>query len=164
MAPSASSRWPRPSSKTPSQLCEGNLVAPDGSAAAPGDTARAARHGLAPGPRGSLLFGSLRRVQHEPLELLCEGFREHGDVVRYRFASTHALLIAHPDHIGHVLRDNHRNYNKHNVDYAMLRRLLGNGLLTSDGAFWHRQRRLMAPMFHRQRVAGFCNLMVESTL
>jgi cytochrome P450 len=46
----------------------------------------------------------------------------------------------------------------------MLRRLLGNGLLTSDGAFWHRQRRLMAPMFHRQRVAGFCNLMVESTL
>ena len=53
---------------------------------------------------------------------------------------------------------------RHNVDYAMLRRLLGNGLLTSDGAFWLRQRRLMAPMFHRQRVAGFCNLMVNSTL
>jgi len=61
-----------------------------------------------------------------------------------------------PTHIRHVLHDNHRNYDKQNVDYAMLRRLLGNGLLTSDGAFWRRQRRLIAPMFHRQRVAGFC--------
>jgi cytochrome P450 len=117
-----------------------------------------------PGPRGSLLLGSLRRVQREPLELLRDGFREHGDVVRYRFGATRAFLLAHPDHIGHVLHDNHRNYDKHNVDYTMLRRLIGNGLLTSDGAFWHRQRRLMAPMFHRQRVAGFCNLMVNSTL
>ena len=117
-----------------------------------------------PGPRGHLLLGSLREVQREPLELLRDGFRDHGDVVRYRFGTTRALLLAHPDHIGHVLHDNHRNYDKHNVDYTMLRRLLGNGLLTSDGAFWHRQRRLMAPMFHRQRVAGFCNLMVNSTL
>jgi cytochrome P450 len=117
-----------------------------------------------PGPRGHLLLGSLREVQRDPLGLLRDGFREHGDVVRFRFGSTPALLLAHPGHIGHVLHDNHRNYDKHNVDYAMLRRLLGNGLLTSDGAFWHRQRRLMAPMFHRQRVAGFCNLMVNSTL
>ena len=119
---------------------------------------------MPPGPRGDFLLGSLRRVQHEPLELLREGFREYGDVVRYRFGNTHAFLLAHPDHIRHVLHDNHRNYDKNNVDYAMLRRLLGNGLLTSDGAFWLRQRRLMAPMFHRQRVAGFCNLMVNSTL
>jgi len=117
-----------------------------------------------PGPRGSLLLGSLRRVQREPLELMREGFRDHGDIVGYRFGGTRAVLLAHPDHIRHVLHDNQRNYNKQNVDYAMLRRLLGNGLLTSEGAFWHRQRRLIAPMFHRQRVAGFCNLMVNSTL
>ncbi|MGZ6175584.1 MAG: cytochrome P450 [Candidatus Binataceae bacterium] len=126
--------------------------------------ARAAKGATPRGPRGDFLLGSLRRVQHEPLELLREGFREYGDVVRYRFGNTHAFLLAHPDHIRHVLHDNHRNYDKNNVDYAMLRRLLGNGLLTSDGAFWLRQRRLMAPMFHRQRVAGFCNLMVNSTL
>jgi len=117
-----------------------------------------------PGPRGSLLLGSLRRVQREPLELMREGFRDHGDIVGYRFGNTRAALLAHPEHIRHVLHDNQRNYNKQNVDYAMLRRLLGNGLLTSEGAFWHRQRRLIAPMFHRQRVAGFCNLMVNSTL
>jgi cytochrome P450 len=117
-----------------------------------------------PGPRGHLLLGSLREVQRAPLELLCDGFRRYGDVVRFRFGATRALFLAHPDDIRHVLHDNHRNYDKHNIDYAMLRRLLGNGLLTSDGEFWHRQRRLMAPMFHRQRVAGFCNLMVASTL
>jgi cytochrome P450 len=123
-----------------------------------------ARSATPPGPRGHLLFGSLREVQRDPLGLLRDGFREHGDVVRLRFGTTRALLLAHPDHIGHVLHDNHRNYDKHNVDYALLRRLLGNGLLTSDGEFWHRQRRLIAPMFHRQRVAGFCNVMVNSTL
>lgn len=116
-----------------------------------------------PGPRGGLLLGSLRRVQREPLNLLLDGFREYGDVVHFRFAATHAFLLAHPDHIRHVLHDNHRNYDKQNIDYAMLRRLLGNGLLTSDGEFWKSQRRLIAPIFHRQRVAGFCNLMVNST-
>jgi cytochrome P450 len=125
---------------------------------------KAAKSARPPGPRGSLLLGSLRRVQREPLELMREGFRDHGDIVGYRFGNTRAVLLAHPDHIRHVLHDNHRNYNKQNVDYAMLRRLLGNGLLTSEGAFWHHQRRLIAPMFHRQRVAGFCNLMVNSTL
>src|ERR1700758_5346735 len=123
-----------------------------------------ARSDRPPGPRGHLLLGNLREVQRDPLGLLRDGFRDHGDVVRLRFGTTRALLLAHPDHIRHVLHDNHRNYDKHNVDYAMLRRLLGNVLLTSDGEFWHRQRRLIAPMFHRQRVAGFCNVMVNSTL
>jgi cytochrome P450 len=95
---------------------------------------KAAKSATPPGPRGSLLLGSLRRVQREPLELMREGFRDHGDIVGYRFANTRAVLLAHPDHIRHVLHDNHRNYNKQNVDYAMLRRLLGNGLLTNASA------------------------------
>src|SRR5271156_5775569 len=126
--------------------------------------AGAAKGARPPGPRGHLLLGSLREIQRAPLKLLHDGFREHGDVVCFRFGAERGVLLAHPDHIRHVLHDNHRNYDKNNVDYAMLRRLLGNGLLTSDGAFWRRQRRLIAPMFHRQRVAGFCSLMVDSTL
>jgi cytochrome P450 len=143
------------------------VTAPDESQSEPVSAAGVAgttKGATPPGPRGHFLLGSLREVQHEPLKLLYDGFREHGDVVRFRFGATRAFFLAHPDHIRHVLHDNHRNYDKHNIDYAMLRRLLGNGLLTSDGAFWHRQRRLMAPMFHRQRVAGFCGLMVDSTL
>lgn len=143
------------------------VTAPDESVSEPvsgAGAASAAQGATAPGPRGHLLLGSLREVQREPLNLLREGFRDHGDVVRYRFGATRALLLAHPDHIRHVLHDHQRNYDKRTIDYAMLRRLLGDGLLTSDGAYWYRQRRLIAPIFHRQRVAGFCNLMVSSTL
>ena len=43
---------------------------------------------IPPGPRGNLLLGSLRRVQHEPLELLRQGFHDHGDIVRFRFGMT----------------------------------------------------------------------------
>jgi cytochrome P450 len=117
-----------------------------------------------PGPRGRLVFGSLREMQHEPLGFLLEGFRRWGDVVGYRVVTTRAYLVAHPTHIQHVLHDNHRNYDKNNADYAILRRLLGNGLLTSEGPLWRRQRKLMAPMFHRQRVAAFGALMVDATL
>jgi len=117
-----------------------------------------------PGPRGHFLLGNMLEVQRGPLALLQKGFREYGDIVGYRFGTLRACLVAHPAYIQHVLHDNHRNYDKNNFDYAMLRRLLGNGLLTSEGAFWRRQRRLMAPMFQRQRVAEFCPLMVESTV
>lgn len=118
---------------------------------------------MPPGPPGHLLLGSLREVQREPLGTLLDGYRRYGDIVRYRFAFTRAYLLTHPDHIQHVLHDNHRNYDKNNMDYAMLRRLLGNGLLTSEGTFWYRQRRLMAPMFHRERVARFGKLMTDAT-
>jgi cytochrome P450 len=72
-------------------------------------------------------------------------------------------LIAHPEGIKHVLQDNHRNYRK-SFDYKILARLLGQGLVTSEGSLWLKQRRLMQPMFHRQKVAGFGALMTECTL
>ncbi len=117
-----------------------------------------------PGPRGHILFGSLREMQRAPLGFLLDGFHRCGDVVRYRVVSTRMYLLAHPDHVQHVLHDSHRNYDKNNLDYAILRRLMGNGLLTSEGALWRRQRKLMAPMFHRQRVAAFGSLIVDLTL
>ncbi len=129
-----------------------------------GDAGPGRIRGRPPGPRGHLLLGSLREVQRDLLGLWLKGFREYGDIVGYRFGSIRACLIANPAHVQHVLHDNHRNYNKNNLDYALLRRLLGNGLLTSEGAFWRRQRRLMAPMFQRQRVAEFCPLMVAGTV
>ncbi|MBA2269067.1 MAG: cytochrome P450 [Chthoniobacterales bacterium] len=61
-------------------------------------------------------------------------------------------LLSHPDHVRHVLQDNNRNYVK---GYGKVRVLLGNGLVLSEGSFWWRQRRLMQPVFHRQRLAGF---------
>ena len=115
---------------------------------------------VAPGPRGPL---SALRMIRKPLEAIGADWRRYGDVVRYRLGTMQVFLVVHPDGVNHVLQENHRNYVK-SVDYQILKRVLGEGLLTSEGPLWLRQRRLMAPMFHRQRIAEFGATMVDSTL
>jgi len=90
-------------------------------------------------------------------------WKRYGDVVRYRLGTMQVFLVVHPDGVKQVLQENHRNYVK-SADYQILKRLLGEGLLTSEGPLWLRQRRLLAPMFHRQRITEFGATMVESTL
>src|SRR5206468_4227904 len=86
----------------------------------------------------------------------------YGDVVRVRLGPRSLYLVSHPDLIEEVLRHNSGNFRKH---YAlrMNRLLLGNGLLSSDGDFWLRQRRLVQPAFQRDRIAGYSALMVDYT-
>lgn len=122
----------------------------------------AARGALPPGPGGLMRSG--RALFHDPLSYMMATWREHGDVVGYRLLRQRFYLVAHPDGIKHVLQDNNRNYNKNNVDYRVLRQLLGEGLLTSEGEFWLRQRRLIQPMFHRERILAWGNLMTEAAL
>ena len=73
------------------------------------------------------------------------------------------LVLWQPDHVKHVLQDRHAIYTKESLDYRVLKRFLGEGLVTSDGALWLRQRRLMQPAFHRSSIAAFASLMVERT-
>jgi len=112
---------------------------------------------VAPGPRGPL---SALPLMRDPLRTLERAFREYGEVVHFRLLNLHIYAIAHPDGIKHALQDNHRNYTK-SFDYQILARLLGYGLVTSEGALWLRQRRLMQPMFHRQKIAAFGAMMTE---
>ena len=114
----------------------------------------------APGPGGWLSGWGLLR---EPLPFIEKNFREYGDLVHTRLAGLHVFTVAHPDGIKHVLQDNHRNYKK-SVDYKILARLLGQGLVTSEGELWLRQRRLMQPMFHRQKIAAFGTMMTDCAL
>src|SRR4051812_25409982 len=83
---------------------------------------------MAPGPRGRFLLGSLPEIQKDPLKLFVEVAREHGDVVRLKLAQP-MHLVNHPDHIKHVLQDNHLNYEK-GFGYARMEPLVGTGLLT----------------------------------
>jgi cytochrome P450 len=114
----------------------------------------------APGLSGVMSGWPLMR---DPLPFLERMFRQYGDVFRVRILNLPVYSIAHPDGIKHVLQDNHRNYRK-SFDYQILARLLGQGLVTSEGSLWLSQRRLIQPMFHRQKVAGFGSLMTECTL
>ncbi len=115
----------------------------------------------ADGPRGGFILGSAAVMYQKPLVRLIEDMHRFGPVVRYRFLRTPIYFLSHPDGVERVLHSNHSNYNKDNFDYRMLKPLLGEGLLTAENPLWLRQRRLIQPMFHRQRIAGFGSIMIE---
>ena len=119
---------------------------------------------MAPGPSGSRILGNLRAFRRDVLRLLLESARQFGDVVRFRLGPEIVHLVNHPGHIEHVLQKNQQNYDKRTRSAAKLRGICGESLLTSDGDTWRRQRRLIQPAFHYQRIANFAATMVETTV
>jgi cytochrome P450 len=121
-----------------------------------------AARGAAPGPRGSLLAGSLFQLRRDPLATLLDGARRFGDVVQFRFgpALAHVLghLVAHPDGIKRVLEENVHNYVKGHTNEPV-RAVVGDGLFTSEGELWLRQRRIVQPTFRHQHLERFAGVM-----
>ena len=116
----------------------------------------------APGPRGQFLLGNLPRARRNPIAFFMDSFRDYGEVVRFRFGPVVGHLVSSPEGVSHVLVENNKNYGKQTRGYRNLRYVLGNGLLTSEGETWKRQRRIAQPAFHRQRIAGFAATMVRA--
>jgi cytochrome P450 len=116
-----------------------------------------------PGPRSRSLLGNLPDLRRDRLGFLLNSAQQYGDVVKYRMATYRMGQVSHPDGIQHVLQENNRNYTKNSPTLREFRRVLGSGLFTSEGAFWLRQRRLMQPAFHRQRIAALGEMMVKTT-
>jgi cytochrome P450 len=115
-----------------------------------------------PGPRGKPVLGSILDFRRDILRTLVDGWHEHGDIVEFNVAGA-SYLVAHPDYIQHILRDNESNYPHAPFLDARWAKLVGNGLVTSKGDFWARQRRLADPAFHQDRIAGFGRIMTETT-
>jgi cytochrome P450 len=110
------------------------------------------KFGAPPGPSSLELLGQLRKIQRNAPEYLLDAARRYGDLVFFDVPKNPAYFINQPDLIKHVLLDNHRNYSKDTIQYNSLSEITGKGLLTSDGSFWLRQRRLAQPAFARQRL------------
>jgi cytochrome P450 len=99
----------------------------------------------------------------ESLDRMRQWFREHGDTYRV-FAprrSAWTWVIHHPDDVKRVLVTNHRNYTK-GVGIDRVRMLLGTGIMTSEGEFWRRQRRMLQPAFHRRVIQRFAGVIRDS--
>ncbi len=117
--------------------------------------------GRPPGPRGLPVLGMLLAIRRDPTAVFMDAARRFGDVAYLKIGPRRGYLLTNPADVRHVLQDNAANYRKSPL-YDKLRQSLGNGLLTSEGAFWLRQRRIAQPAFHRQRIAALAGVMAEA--
>jgi cytochrome P450 len=119
-------------------------------------------HKIPPTPSGHWLLGNLPEFRRDILGMFARASKEYGDIVRLRLPNLTAYLLTHPNDIEYVLVTANKNFKKHKV-WKHLSDLFGTGLLTSEGDFWIRQRRLAQPAFHRSRIASYGKTMVDFT-
>ena len=110
---------------------------------------------------GHPILGNLSAYRRDPLGFGRHVAARYGDVVDLRVFNRRIFFLAHPEHIHQVLVKDADKFHKSPVYRIFLGRALGEGLLTSDGEFWRRQRRLAQPAFHHGRIQSYARTMVE---
>lgn len=109
------------------------------------------------------ILGETKYYIKDPLGFLQTNQKELGDAFGFRLAHRTIYFINKPEYITHILQTNHKNYKK-SLAYRKLSLMLGNGLFTSEGDFWLRQRRLAQPAFHKQRIDGYFEIIKKHTI
>jgi steroid delta-isomerase-like uncharacterized protein len=116
---------------------------------------------LPPGPHEEL---SVAEVRSKPLLFLQGLTREYGDVVRYVCNGRVTILVNTPEAVRHVLHERASNYSKlATPDMLLLRPMLGDGLLTTEGPRWKSDRKWVQPLFTRRQIEGCAHVMVQAT-
>lgn len=115
-----------------------------------------------PGPRGIPVFGVAPQVRRDPLGFFSDIAERYDGVSSLPVGLEKVMLLNDPDAIEHVFQTNWRNYRKSDF-YDKVRPLFGNGIATSEGDFWRRQRQLTNPAFHRKSLTRMGEIMREST-
>ncbi|MDJ0595537.1 MAG: cytochrome P450 [Pleurocapsa sp. MO_226.B13] len=114
-----------------------------------------------PSVPGYPIVGCLPQLGNKPLELFMNATRNYGDIVHLgTMAGQKLYLVAHPDYIHYILRENSQNYVKGD-NFQEIRLVIGNGLAVLEGDQWKRQRRIMQPLFHRQRLSCIVEAMTS---
>lgn len=114
----------------------------------------------APGPKSKAPGDQLMAISRDPLKFLMKVAKDYPDVAHFKLGPQHTFLLSHPDHIQNVLVAHDWNFLK-GRGLQRAKKVLGKGLLTSEGNFHRRQRRLSQPAFHRQRIASYAQTMAE---
>jgi cytochrome P450 len=111
-----------------------------------------------PGPPSRGLIGNFPMGSKDPLALFTQWAREFGDIFHYRALHRHVYFLNHPDLIKEVLLTHHQNFIKGEA-VRFNRQVFGNGLIANEGPSWVKQRRLIQPAFHRERIASYAAVM-----
>lgn len=109
-------------------------------------------------------FRNAFRLVYNPIPVIQSNIQNYGKTHSFYLAGIKkGFLSSEPDFVQYFMQKNHRNYRKSKVQTEQLKRYLGNGLLTSDGAYWLKQRRLIQPGFHRKRLAALVQI-IDATV
>ncbi len=115
---------------------------------------------LPPGPRSVIPFRYLRTLQKDPIPFFSGIARDYGDAVQFFVGPQQIFLLNHPDLIRELLITQHRSFHKSRV-LQRSKIIFGEGLLTSEEELHRRQRRLVQPAFHRERIGRYGEVMVD---
>jgi cytochrome P450 len=118
--------------------------------------------GLPPGPKGGALLGNSLDYMRDPLGFVERAKRDFGDLVRLRLGTNRTYLVNHPESIEFILRSHADNFRKDRMTRWLVP-LVGEGLLTSEGAYWRRQRKLAQPSFQHHQIERYGAVMIEHT-
>jgi cytochrome P450 len=111
------------------------------------------------GASGLPVVGNMPEFARNPLKFITNLQYEYGDVAAFSLMGLKSVLISNPEDVERVLLETGKRFGKFKPTYA-LRAILGNGLVTSEGDFWKRQRKLAAPAFHHQSIKQYADQMV----
>jgi cytochrome P450 len=111
-----------------------------------------------PGPHSILPNKLLREFIHNPVKTLMDIAHTYGDIAHFKFGRQHVYLLNNPHYIEDVLIRNHKNFIK-SRGLQVSKRLLGEGLVTSEGEYHDRQRRIIQPAFHPNLIKKYGDVM-----
>ncbi len=121
---------------------------------------RRSDHEYPPGPSSVLPNKLLRQFIKNPTETLMRMAYTYGDISHFKFGRQHVYLINDPEYIENILIKDYKNFIK-SRGLQVSKRLLGEGLVTSEGEYHDKQRRIIQPAFHPNRIKNYGTIMVN---
>lgn len=116
-------------------------------------------------PAGYNFIRSIGRTYKQikdPVGTMLESMKRFNGTYSVHLGLTRFIVTEDPEFVEYVLKTNHKNYHKSPLQSKQLGRFLGKGLLTSNGEFWLKQRRLIQPGFHMDKIHGLYNIIQDT--